>query len=383
MRLITFFLIFYLVNLSSQNLVLNPSFEKLNTDCVNTISRFERTVLNWETANFGTTDIFNACSNNHVGVPKNYNGFQKAKNGNNYVGCYFYTKDNKNYREYIQGKLKYKLIKGRKYEVSFYISLADVSDYAIKNIDFYFSNRNVITVSFSTISISRMNKYKNFIFHFYKIKNKTYYRNKEKWIKLKKTITANGYEEYLTIGNFEKDKKIEKIKVKRKDQKIAYYYIDLVSVTEIKSPILKNKINQSSEIISKMKIKPKKTVVNNSLVFKINKSYVFKYVNFDFNSTLLKEKAKKEILTIYNYLKQNPTFRIEISGHTDNIGNESFNQNLSEQRAKSVLNYFIFLGLTKNRIKSKGYGKNKPLVNNTSENNRKINRRVEFKIIEN
>jgi outer membrane protein OmpA-like peptidoglycan-associated protein len=338
-------------------------------------------IENWQTSNHGTTDVFSTCANNHVGVPKNYNGYQKAKDGYNYVGCYFYTKDNKNYREYIQGELKTKLKKGKKYEVSFYISLADISDYAIKNIDFYFSNRNVIAGTSKTISINKMSRYRDFILHFYKIENDKYYRDKTNWINIKKTITAKGYEKYITIGNFEKDKNIKKVKVKRKDQKIAYYYIDLVSVKEVE--IKENKPKLNIEAKKNMHHKSNKDSILKQPLLKLNKTYIFKNVTFDFNSSVLKEKAKIEIEYIYHILiTKDVKNKIIISGHTDNIGDAIFNQNLSEKRAHSVMQYFIELGLKPSRISAIGYGKSKPLIKNSSEENRSKNRRVEFKLIQ-
>lgn len=380
----TIIFLFLSFNIFSQNLIKNPSFESISTDCVRKISRLGNSVEYWDTANFGTTDVFSSCANNHVGVPKNYNGFQEAKHGYNYAGCYFYSKDNRNYREYIQGELKTTLEKGKKYEVAFYISLADVSDYAIKNIDFYFSNRNVIAGTLDAISINRMSRYRDFILHFYKIENEEFYRNKNSWIKLSKVITAKGYENNITIGNFEKDSEISKVKIKRKDQKVSYYYIDLVSVIEVEDEVvIKNtKPIDSSVALKKDTAFVKKEKIATQIdptVFKLNKAYIFKNVVFDFNSAILKAEAKSEIENIHAYLLNNQNTKIEILGHTDNVGLPGFNQKLSERRAKSVMEYFIYLGLDSSKITFIGYGEEKPIFTNDTEENRDNNRRVEFK----
>jgi len=90
-----------------------------------------------------------------------------------------------------------------------------------------------------------------------------------------------------------------------------------------------------------------------------------------------------EIRSLYSFLKDNVYTQITISGHTDNIGNERFNVTLSKQRAKSVSDYLIELGLNLNRIKSFGYGDSKPIETNKTEEGRNKNRRVEFKIMNN
>jgi len=102
---------------------------------------------------------------------------------------------------------------------------------------------------------------------------------------------------------------------------------------------------------------------------------------FDFNKYNLSFRVKKEIENIYNNLLKNNNYIIEIYGHTDNIGNDNFNTNLSQNRANVVMKYLLDLGKVKNRIKVFGYGKSKLFLPNTSKNNRNMNRRVEFKII--
>jgi OOP family OmpA-OmpF porin len=79
-------------------------------------------------------------------------------------------------------------------------------------------------------------------------------------------------------------------------------------------------------------------------------------------------------------LKKEIAFIITISGHTDNVGNKSYNLKLSENRAKSVANYLISKGIDASRIKSLGMGNSKPIQSNESEDGRKANRRVEFYI---
>ena len=83
-----------------------------------------------------------------------------------------------------------------------------------------------------------------------------------------------------------------------------------------------------------------------------------------------------------SYLNKNPQIKISIEGHTDNVGEEQKNQILSENRAIAVYNYLIQNKINKNRLRYEGFGETKPLLSNETENERMINRRTSFKIIQ-
>jgi hypothetical protein len=84
---------------------------------------------------------------------------------------------------------------------------------------------------------------------------------------------------------------------------------------------------------------------------------------------------------VVDFMKTNPDIRIELSGHTDNRGDKSLNIKLSTERVKRVKSYLVSKGIAAKRIEGKGYGGSKPLDSNATEAGRKLNRRVEFKII--
>jgi len=86
--------------------------------------------------------------------------------------------------------------------------------------------------------------------------------------------------------------------------------------------------------------------------------------------------------SLYNILEQKPTVRIEIRGHTDDIGSEGYNKKLSVERAASVYNYLIEKGIPKTRMKYRGFGPNIPVADNSTEQGRELNRRVEIFIVE-
>lgn len=86
---------------------------------------------------------------------------------------------------------------------------------------------------------------------------------------------------------------------------------------------------------------------------------------------------------LYRLMKQNPRMKIEIVGHTDNVGDPLLNQELSVQRAEAVVSYLEQKGIEKSRMISKGYGSSKPIANNDKEETRRLNRRVELVVIAN
>ncbi|AMR33378.1 hypothetical protein A0256_19110 [Mucilaginibacter sp. PAMC 26640] len=108
---------------------------------------------------------------------------------------------------------------------------------------------------------------------------------------------------------------------------------------------------------------------------------ILKNIFFDTNKFDLKMESKSELARLIQFLDMNPKVTIEISGFTDDVGNDQTNQTLSENRAKAVYNYLLEAKIAAARMVYKGYGKNGPIAPNTSDENRAKNRRTEFRII--
>ena len=102
---------------------------------------------------------------------------------------------------------------------------------------------------------------------------------------------------------------------------------------------------------------------------------------FDTDKHEVKAKSETELQRVVKFLAQNPAVRIEIGGHTDDVGSPAYNQQLSEKRAQAVLQWLVKAGAPANQLKAKGYGQTKPQVQNTSEVNRQQNRRIEFRVL--
>lgn len=98
-------------------------------------------------------------------------------------------------------------------------------------------------------------------------------------------------------------------------------------------------------------------------------------------SSITDSKSIGEVNKIANWMKDNPNHSILITGHTDNTGSKKFNKKLSIERAMSVRNLIVKSGVSEDRLRTKGFGDSKPLVENNSEENRRKNRRTEVEII--
>lgn len=104
-------------------------------------------------------------------------------------------------------------------------------------------------------------------------------------------------------------------------------------------------------------------------------------VFFDFDQATLKAESAIELNKLLTFLRENPRVRIEIRGHTDDKGADDYNLRLSQARAEAVRVWLINQGVTASRMEAKGYGETLPLVPNTTDENRALNRRTEFRII--
>jgi len=338
--------IFYCGLLTSfaQNLVMNPSFEDF-VQCPTEYGSFQEDVIFWTCPTNGSTDYFNDCSK-EMSVHKNFAGGQHAFDGKAYAG--FYAFGPKDYREYINGELKIKLEKGKKYIVSARISLSDKSAYVVDELGFLFGDKTLKLKT--TRNIPHKIMVRNGHSSYLGIVNPKFFTDKSQWMEIKKEYIANGTERYFSFGNFKENRYTKTTLIEETLKKSSYYYVDMISLKEA---------NRS---------------------FNNNEIYVLEGLNFDVDGFEIKKNGLKKLQSLINYLKENPSLILTINGHTDNVGDKKYNQELSTKRAKSVGLFLAENGLSPFRIAWKGHGDAKPLVANKTEEGREKNRRVEFVI---
>ncbi len=348
---------------TGQNLVKNASFEEYK-NCPSKLGNLKDDLRGWSIPTIGSTDYFNSCST-AMGTPENFNGSQPSDFGKGYAGLYLYAPDD--YREYLQAELSETLIKGRNYRVSFYVSLAEKSDFAIKEFGVLFSNEKLDIPIRKELSKMHLYKNKGNIYNYMEIGYTNFYSDTKDWILVHTQFRAKGSEKHLILGNFKSNKRTRMFRTKRNANQGAYYYIDMVSVALEEPP------SEKTELVAIADGKETKNI-------KLDKSYVLKNILFEFDRSVLLQSSKKELKKVVNHLEANAVLHIAINGHTDNVGTATYNKKLSQKRAAAVAGYLLQSGITKDRISWKGHGGEKPIAKNSSENGRSLNRRVEFVI---
>ena len=353
-----FFLVFACAA-SAQNLVPNPGFEEF-TVCPGSYTRQKEDlpVLHWYSPNAGTPDAYNACSKGEGDVPYNWAGVSEAWEGAGYAGIYVWF-SGKNFREYLQCKMNSPLIRDTTYVVSFRYRLSSYSKYCIDRIGLHLSDSAVqkrndrawnITPTFRFVSDSALTPTTGL------------------WELAQTEFRARGNEQYVTIGNFDDDNHTGSYEIMHRPaqefmlKEAAYYYID--------------------EVVIRMKFDP--TEIAPVLAsfsrddVKLNERYVLDNILFDFNSYKLLRRSFDQLDELVAVMKVNKDYRVRISGHTDDVGSDHYNLQLSRMRARTVADYLIQSGVSPERIQSDGYGKSVPLLEGNSDAVRRMNRRVEL-----
>ncbi len=294
----------------------------------------------------------------------------------NYIGIALF-KDDDDYSEYIQGSLAEPLIKGRTYCFKISINSTRFTKYLVNHLGCYFSPSPIQVNSQNEDSVSAQ-----IIFSYLPTESKSF-------VTLCDFFTAKGVEKYLTIGRFIKRGDLS---VTVKDNfpasqfnldKSSYYLIDRVELREIHDSLECN----CRTLIEKLQIDQKQSDTNRLKLMtyfsdlKEGKAVVLNNVNFDFDSYILLKSSEGTLNTFLQYLIDNPDLRFGIGGHTDNIGTDEYNLDLSVKRAKSVYNWFVNKGIQPSRLEYNGFGKRQPLINSTDDKSRAINRRVEVQVI--
>ena len=113
-----------------------------------------------------------------------------------------------------------------------------------------------------------------------------------------------------------------------------------------------------------------------------NSQVVLNNIFYESNSAAINPKSYAELDKLFEFLTKNQQIKVEIGGHTDNVGEKTYNQTLSQKRAQNVVDYLVKKGIASTRIIAKGYADTQPVVPNTSEENKAKNRRTVLKIIE-
>ena len=171
--------------------------------------------------------------------------------------------------------------------------------------------------------------------------------------------------------------------VAKKPQEPQIVYVDrIIRDTVTNTVTVRDTVVKTNTVIEKEIIRDTITIIK-EIPVEIQKTMAdLSNTMFDFNKSVIKEAAKGPLNSVVKWLQENPEVKVEISGHTDSVGSAAYNQKLSEARAKAVYDYFVSQGVDKFRLAYAGYGKEKPIATNETEEGRAQNRRVELNIIQ-
>lgn len=371
------FIVFFILSLTgnTQNLAQNPDFELFNcSTCY--LSSIEN-CSDWTSPTMSSPDYFNNSCLEYktASVPQKYWGFQLPKSGYSYVGiiAYDFRKHNPEEAgaEYIQGRLSEPLKANEYYSIELNISLAECSKISLQNIGIYFSENEIKE---KTVGLLKLKP---------QVISHINLSDTSKWATINETFTAKGNEHYFIIGCFDEGKKIKFRKVNTSKEipdprDYAYYFIDNIIIKPtVENIIVKTELPTIAKDI--FEVQPVDFASSEKKV-EVGNTFILKNISFTFGRSELAEVSFEELNKLVALMNNNPTIEINISGHTDNIGNKNDNMKLSKVRAEAVFNYLLSKGINKTRITFEGYGDTKPISGNETEDGRKINRRVEITI---
>lgn len=363
---------------SQENLIPNPIFKDVSKK-VKSEGQIDLAAP-WISPTLAPADLYvSDTKNSLIGVPDNGYGEEKAMEGDNYAGFVAYGYKGKESRSYLQAKLTSKLEAGKEYCVTFHVSLADLSKYATNYLGAYISKdavsaNNTDPMLFEAQIVS---------------KKLTVYEKQFYWVPVCGKFKASGGEEYVTIGNFTPDEKLNLSKVKRPrgftspQTYDAYYYIDNISLVEIGEkdkcdcdavPGLENAETVSRNFNSDSKSSTSKTKIINSygsasgsnntsnLIDENTKELI---VSFDPKSFSIIGDATKMLDNLVVMLKNEPTTKVLVEGYFD--ASEKEIEKLDAKRVMSVYKYIVSKGIKADLIKRsmEGQGTSEDLLKNS------------------
>lgn len=366
------------LNAQDDNLVPNGGFEDTNIKKLKSYGQMEEFCMDWFAATDVPADVFGeGAKGDKVGIPENNYGTQDAATGLCYAGFRAYSKDPKLKRSYLEVKLPNTLEKDVMYCVSFDISLADKSRYAVNEIGVIVSDRKIEQPNDGDMIRNADVKQKT---------NKVF-QYMEGWEKFCGTFVGTGQEEYILIGGFGGRNNMEIEKVSRPSGMTgaqinhAYYFIDNVSIVAIQA--------KSQCKCSKADERDMDLVYGSSSVMdedmsdaeKIKASVVY----YAFLKRTPTGAGKETINNVIEILKANPGMSINIVGHSDDDERSEGAVNaryarIGKNRADQVRRMLEAAGISSTRINVTDMSNMDPANTRDSEISRAQNRRVTFEL---
>lgn len=343
---------------NGSNIVPNPSFERYSGFPIGWSykgSFFGEVVKYWFSATTASPDIYGP----DVHVPMDWAekgfGAQKARTGKSFAGLTLYgcTNGKPHCREYIEIQLSEPLVIGQAYYVGFWVTHLPKS-LQINNLGAYFSVSEIKRSTDEMLIREAQVKATDLVA-----------APGGKWVKVSGQFVAKYEAEFILIGNFSDDFNTLSIAPREDCFNYAYYYIEDVLVKKI--PPFKP-----------VPVKPDDLTKQ---TLEVGKTIQLKHIYFEFDKDELMPRSYVELNKLLKIMRENPKLSIEIVGHTDALGEDAYNLDLSKRRAMAVEKFLLDNKVNKSRLRSKGEGESRPVATNDTDEGRAQNRRVEFVVI--
>ncbi len=331
-----------------KNLVPNGSFENYKRKSENI-----KNAIPWQ--GIATVDYYQGTH------PKDTSRCRGAHVGECFAGLRFQKK----YKEFLEVKLAEPLKPRQSYQFECYIKLATWSNAQLKSFGVYFSKAGMRAVTYPE---------KDYMVD--TVSKKGALDGQYCWFKVRGVYKAGGGEKFITIGNFSPNVRKDMLKITYKPGfKEAYYFVDDVSLKWIKPK------DEDVRIVDldSMKRYEKDSVLQVKTDAHVGEKITLK-VSFELGKAYLTSESFPELNKLAQYMFRHSNFVISINGHSDNSGSKRKNQRLSEERARAVFEYLITKGV-QNKMYYKGYGDALPVADNSTDEGKAKNRRVEFEIM--
>ncbi len=359
-----------------KNLVQNGGFETLDGR-LKKAGQIE-VAKHWISPTGMKADLFSASVKDPVSTPKNYMGGEEPAEGDNYAGIRAYSYNDKMVRTYIQTELLGPLKKDMQYCVSFKVSLSERSKYSSNNLAAHLSKKPLETEEKISLLVEDVeNKHS---------KNKVF-DAVFNWETVCHIFKADGGEKFLTIGNFDTNKKTKYGKMK-KPKNIsgtqtydAYYFIDDVQVFLLdsaaecnceKEDLTKDEVETIyvSTVISKRELKTPELLEASTVYFASNK----------YDLTMA---AKQGLDNLAARMLEDQSIKLVVHGHTDKKETEAGMENpllkyTAQKRADAAIKYLESKGVDKSRLTKELHGDKNPADTADTGIGHAKNRRVEF-----
>lgn len=337
-----------------ENLVPNGSFESIGKK-PKRLGQIE-SATGWVSPTGVRADLFVDAKEEEISVPDNAYGRETAHDGENYAGVTGYSYNDKEPRSYIMTKLESPMKKGMTYCVKMYVSLAEASKYSSNNVGIHFSKKALgtdakVSMILEPSVVHRQNEYETMSARF-------------DWTEICGVYVAEGGEKYIAIGNFSsnEDTRYDRMKADNgtkgiKVQQIAsaYYYVDDISVR-----LLDSEKGQMCDCASGEEGVAYSTLIYQKVFPETEETtpkerVEMQQVYFAFGKQSITTEGERSLDIIADYLKANPSAKIQIMGYCNTEENEVAVENdiyadMDNQRLGAVMKYLMEKGIDESRM---------------------------------